>query len=55
MTQIPTPEEVGSGHYFLQAINTPTGLTVVRIVLLVIAAIFVAAYIYIRIKKDKEK
>lgn len=55
MTKIPTPEELGSGHYFLQSINTPTGLTIVRIALLAIAVIFVAAYIYIRIKKDKDK
>ena len=54
MTKIPTPEEIGSGHYFLQALNPPTALLIVRVVIALIAIGFIAAYVYIRVKKDKE-
>ena len=55
MATIPTPEEIGSGHYFLQMINNPVDLIIIRCALAAIAIIFVISYIYIRMKKDKEK
>ena len=55
MMTIPTPEEVGSAHYFLEKINTPEALLAVRCGLLLLAVGFLASYIYIRVKKDKEK
>jgi len=54
MTKIPMPEEVGNGTYFLQVINNATAHTCIRILLLAIAIGFIASYIYIRVKKDKE-
>lgn len=55
MMTIPTPEEIGSAHYFLENLNTPEALFVARGVLLILAVGFLASYIYIRVKKDKEK
>ena len=55
MATIPTPEEIGSGHYFLQMINNPVDLIIIRCVLAAIAITFDISYIYIRMKKDKEK
>lgn len=55
MNNIPSPEEIGIGHYFLQAINTTLYLNIFRILFLTIAVGFIGSYIYIRLKKNKEK
>jgi len=54
MTDYPLTNEIPKAHYFLDFLNDPVSITIIRIAAVLIAVVYVSAYLYIRIRKDKK-
>jgi hypothetical protein len=55
MYNYPLPQDIPAAKYFLQDINQPVWIMLIRVLLGLIAVVFVLAYIRIKMKKKTEE
>ena len=54
MKDYPLTNEIPKAHYFLDFLNDPVSITIIRIAAVLVAVIFVSAYFYIRMRRSKK-